>query len=76
MEVIHDVVQSYLEDGYTPNNLAVLFRVKNSYTFRLYDLLRLWSGNKNIIEYKVDELRELLMLEKNTLHMQTLKREL
>lgn len=61
---IYDVVQSYLEDGYTPNNLAVLFRVKNSYTFRLYDLLRLWSGNKNIIEYKVDELRELLMLEK------------
>lgn len=60
---IYDVVKNYLDGGYTPNNLAVLFKVRNTYAFRLYDLLRLWSGNKNIIEYKIDELRELLMLE-------------
>lgn len=60
---IYEMVKNYLEDGYTPNNLAILFGIRNTYAHRLYDLIRVWTGAKNIINYSVDELRELLMLE-------------
>ncbi|MCC0664555.1 replication initiation protein [Clostridioides sp. ZZV15-6597] len=60
---IYDLLNKYLETGYTPANLAVLFTLNNYYAQRLYDLIRLWSGKKNIITYKVEELKEYLMLE-------------
>jgi len=62
-EKIYSLMKSYLEDGYTPNNLAVLMGLRNPYSYRLYDLLRAWSGSKNIINYQIDSLREYLMLE-------------
>ena len=60
---IYAIMQNYLKDGFTPNNLLVLFSVRNAYSYRIYDLLRVWSGVKNIINYPVEKLREYLMLE-------------
>ncbi|MEG2458085.1 MAG: replication initiation protein, partial [Bacilli bacterium] len=37
--------------------------LNNSYAQRFYDLLRLWSGTKDTISYKLEEIKELLMLD-------------
>ena len=60
---VHALLVSYLEDGYTPVNLEIWLSLKSSYSQRLYDLLRLWSGTKKVINYSLSELKELLMLE-------------
>ena len=60
---VHRLLHRYLKDGYTPINLEIWMSLKNSYAQRFYDLLRLWSGTKNVITYKIDEIKELLMLE-------------
>lgn len=60
---IHNYIRNYLDTGYTPINLAIFFGLINPNAQRFYDLLRLWSGTKSIINYKVDELKELLMIE-------------
>lgn len=62
-EKVHSLLHEYLEGGYTPVNLSVFFTLSNSYAQRFYDLLRLWSNNKRVINYKLDELKELLMIE-------------
>ena len=61
---IHSLLHRYLKDGYTPINLEIWLDLKNRYAQRFYDLLRLWTGSKEIINYKVDYLRKLLFLEK------------
>ena len=61
-EEVHSLIMSYL-NGYTPINLDVFFSFKSFYSQKLYELLRLWSNTKTIINYKVDDLKELLMLE-------------
>lgn len=60
---IHTYIRNYLEIGYTPINLSIFFGLINSNAQRFYDLLRLWSGTKSIINYKIDDLKELLMIE-------------
>lgn len=60
---IHTYIRNYLETGYTPINLAIFFGLINPNAQRFYDLLRLWSGSKSVINYKIDELKELLMIE-------------
>lgn len=60
---IYDLLNTYLQTGYTPANLAVLFSMKNYYAQRLYDLLRLWSNTKNVINYSVNDLKMYLQLE-------------
>lgn len=60
---IHTYIKNYLDTGYTPINLAIFFGLINPNAQRFYDLLRLWSGTKSIINYKVDDLKELLMIE-------------
>lgn len=62
-ERVYDLLVSYLEIGYTPINVENYLVLKNSYAKRMYDLLRLWSGTKNKINYTISELKELLMLE-------------
>lgn len=63
---IYELIKKKFSDGgYTPNNLNIFLTLGNYYAQRLYELLRLWSNTKNIINYKVDELKELLMLENN-----------
>ncbi|MGL4913852.1 MAG: replication initiation protein [Romboutsia sp.] len=60
---IYDLLNTYLQTGYTPANLAVLFSMKNYYAQRLYDLLRLWSGTKSVINYNIKDLKMYLQLE-------------
>ena len=62
-EEVCSMLHNYLDTGYTPVNLLIYLKIKNSYAQRFYELLRLWSGNKNIINYKISELKELLMIE-------------
>lgn len=60
---VHRLLHRYLKDGYTPINLKIWFELKNSYSQRFYDLLRAWSGTKNIINYKLEYIRKVLLLE-------------
>jgi len=62
-EKIHNLLKEYLKMGYTPVNVQIWLSLNNSYAQRFYDLLRLWSGTKDTINYKLDEMKELLMLE-------------
>ena len=60
---IYDLLDQYLKTGYTPANLALLFSLKNYNAQRLYDLIRLWSGTKQTINYTVEDIKMYLMLE-------------
>ena len=60
--MIYDMVKDYPE-GYTPLNLKLLLSLDGKYTFRFYELLRLWSGSKSIITYSIDEIKEYLSIE-------------
>ena len=62
-EKVYSLLREYLENGYTPINMKIWLGLKGSYSQRFYDLLRLWSNSKTVIEYSIEELRELLMLE-------------
>lgn len=62
-ERIYVLLHDYLKEGYTPVNLNIWLTLKNSYAQRFYELLRLWSSSKDIINYRVSDLRELLILE-------------
>ena len=59
---IYDLLKDYYSNGYTPINLFVTLAMNNYYGQRFYDLLRLWSGTKSVINYKVDYLKECLQL--------------
>lgn len=60
---IHRLLQRYLDDGYTPVNLEIWLTLKNRYSQRFYDLIRMWSGTKDVINYKIEYLRKIFMLE-------------
>lgn len=60
---IYDLINNYLQTGYTPANLVALFSMKNYYAQRLYDLLRLWSGTKTVINYSIQDLKMYLQLD-------------
>lgn len=64
-EEIYSLIQNYYDkrEGHTPINLIVKLGMNNYYAMRLYDLIRVWSGTKQVINYKVDELKELLQIE-------------
>lgn len=62
-EKLLDLIENYIQVGYTPINLQIFLSLRNSYAQRFYDLLRLWSMTKNTITYKLDTLKELLLLE-------------
>ncbi len=57
------MLTEYKDNGYTPLNLALMFGLEGMYSYRLYELIRLWSNTKEIINYTIDELKEYLMLE-------------
>lgn len=44
----------------TPLNLVNMKNIKGKYTSRVYELIRSWSGTKNVINYKLSEFKELL----------------
>lgn len=64
-EEIYSLIQNYYDkrEGHTPINLIVKLGMNNYYAQRLYDLLRVWSGTKEVITYEVEELKELLQIE-------------
>lgn len=64
-EKIYDLLNNYLQTGYTPANLVALFSMKNYYAQRLYDLLRLWSGTKSVINYSLEDLKMYLQLDES-----------
>lgn len=53
----------YAKKGYTPINVTKYVSINKSNAQRLYELLRMWTGSKKIIEYTVQELKEYLKLE-------------
>lgn len=57
------MLSEYKDNGYTPLNLALMFGLEGMYSYRLYELIRLWSNTKELISYTVEELKEYLMLE-------------
>ncbi|WP_338661034.1 replication initiation protein [Paraclostridium sordellii] len=61
--ILYDLLLDYIEVGYTPLNLGVILGLNNFYAQRMYELLRLWSGTKNRINYTIDYLRECFDLE-------------
>ena len=73
-EKVYSLLREYLENGYTPINMKIWLGLKGSYSQRFYDLLRLWSNSKNVVEYSVSELRELLMLEDKYIEYRDFKR--
>ncbi|MGL4450774.1 MAG: replication initiation protein, partial [Sarcina sp.] len=64
-EEIYALIQNYYDkrEGHTPINLIVKLGMNNYYAQRLYDLLRVWSGTKQVINYEVEELKELLQID-------------
>lgn len=62
-EKIYDLLKKKFENGgYTPSNLNIFLNLKNYYAQRLYDLLRLWSASKTVINYSVEDIKDYLML--------------
>ena len=59
LQLIHE----YTQTGFTPTNVTKYIGLGATNTQRLYELLRMWTGNKTIIEYSVDEIKEYLMLQ-------------
>ena len=55
---IYDLLKDYYDSGYTPINLVVLLGMNNYYGQRFYELLRLWSGTKRVINYEVEYIKE------------------
>ena len=63
-EISELIAQHYLNTGYTPMNLDVIYGLDNIYAQRFYELLRLWTWTGNKITYTIEELKEYLRLEK------------
>ena len=59
LQLIHE----YTQTGFTPTNVTKYIGLGATNAQRLYELLRMWTGNKTIIEYYVDEIKEYLMLQ-------------
>lgn len=62
-KLLYDMIVTYKTFGYTSLNLALMFTLEGVYSYRLYELLRLWSNTKQVINYSVNEIKEYLMLD-------------
>lgn len=63
-EEIYILIQNYYgkREGHTPINLIVKLGLNNYYAQRLYDFIRSWSWTKNVINYKIEDLKDLMQL--------------
>ncbi len=59
LQLIHE----YTKTGFTPTNVTKYISLGATNTQRLYELLRMWTGSKSVIEYSVQEIKEYLMLQ-------------
>ena len=57
------LIHEYTTTGFTPTNATKYISLGATNAQRFYELLRMWTGNKTIIEYSVDEIKEYLMLQ-------------
>lgn len=57
------LIHEYTTTGFTPTNVTKYISLGAANAQRFYELLRMWTGNKTIIEYSVDEIKEYLMLQ-------------
>ena len=57
-----DMILEYREHGFATLNVTRYLEIGGSNAQRLYEFLRMWTGTKYVIEYKVEELREYLNL--------------
>ena len=58
-----DLIHQYTKTGFTPTNVTKYIRLGATNAQRLYELLRMWTGSKKVIEYSVDEIKKYLMLQ-------------
>ena len=58
-----DLIHQYTKTGFTPTNVTKYISLGATNAQRLYELLRMWTGNKTIIEYSIDEIKEYLLLD-------------
>lgn len=58
-----NLIHEYTKTGFTPTNITKYISLGGTNAQRLYELLRMWTGNKNIIEYSIDEIKEYLLLQ-------------
>ena len=61
-QMFQEMVLEYKNGGFTPVSVTKYSNLKGTSSQRLYELLRLWTGSKKIIEYKVEDIREYLHL--------------
>ena len=59
LQLIHE----YTNTGFTPTNVTKYISLGATNAQRFYELLRMWTGNKKIIEYSIDEIKDYLMLQ-------------
>ena len=57
-----DMVLEYKNDGFTSINVTKYANLKGTSSQHLYELLRMWTGSKKIIEYETVKIREYLNL--------------
>ena len=57
------LIHEYTKTGFTPTNVTKYISLGATNTQRLYELLRMWTGNKKVIEYTIDEIKEYLLLQ-------------
>lgn len=55
---IYELLSNYKEIGYAPLQLKLFNKTKSFYTQKIYEMLRIWSGNKKEIIYYLTEIRE------------------
>ena len=58
-----DLIHQYTKTGFTPTNVTKYISLGATNAQRLYELLRMWTGSKKVIEYSVDEIKKYLMLQ-------------
>ena len=69
LQLIHE----YTKTGFTPTNVTKYISLGATNSQRFYELLRMWTGNKNVIEYTVVEIKEYLLLQNKYNVFQNLK---
>ena len=57
------LIREYTETGFTPTNVTKYISLGATNAQRFYELLRMWTGNKEIIEYSLEEIKEYLLLQ-------------
>jgi plasmid replication initiation protein len=58
-----NLIHEYTQTGFTPTNVTKYISLGATNAQRFYELLRMWTGNKKVIEYSLDEIKEYLMLQ-------------